>query len=103
MHLQVLPLSLAKPIMKAYEFEHYSLVEGEGEQASPSLDTQLVISYERKDDVKGVHTVGYTSAVDKLVLHHEAYSRVGFAAGAVIAAGWLQGKKGVYTAIDVYR
>lgn len=43
----------------------------------------------RAGNIKGIHTVGFESDYDKIVLHHEAYSRHGFAFGAVIAAEWL--------------
>jgi 4-hydroxy-tetrahydrodipicolinate reductase len=39
--------------------------------------------------------------VDTLTISHEAHNRNGFAIGAVIAAEWLFGKKGIYTMNDV--
>ncbi|MFC7358260.1 4-hydroxy-tetrahydrodipicolinate reductase [Jejudonia soesokkakensis] len=55
----------------------------------------------RIDDVKGTHTVSYTSAIDTIKITHEAHSRDGFAKGAILAAEWLQQKKGVFTMKDV--
>ena len=43
----------------------------------------------------------YDSEIDTLTLTHEAHSRKGLALGAVLAAEWLIGKKGVYTMKDV--
>ncbi len=45
----------------------------------------------------GTHTVGFDSAVDTLTLEHTARSREGFAKGALLAAEWIQGKKGFFT------
>ena len=45
--------------------------------------------------------MSYESPIDSLSLKHEAHSRDGFAVGAIIAAEWLQNKKGVYTMDDV--
>ena len=55
----------------------------------------------RKNDVPGTHTVAYQSAVDGLELTHTAHNRSGFAQGAVLAAQWLVGKKGVFTMSDM--
>ncbi|HMY43682.1 MAG TPA: dihydrodipicolinate reductase C-terminal domain-containing protein, partial [Chitinophagales bacterium] len=47
------------------------------------------------------HTVTYNSEIDSIELKHTAHNRKGFAGGAVVAAEWLVGKKGVYTMDDV--
>ncbi|MFN8310103.1 MAG: 4-hydroxy-tetrahydrodipicolinate reductase [Chitinophagales bacterium] len=55
----------------------------------------------RLPDVPGTHTVCYESGVDKIELRHEAKSRRGFAEGAVAAARWIIGKKGVFEMRDM--
>ena len=45
----------------------------------------------------GIHTVELKSGVDKLTFTHEAFSRQGFAEGAVVAAELTEGLKGVHT------
>lgn len=55
----------------------------------------------REDEVNGLHRIDYRSAEDRITLEHEAFSREGFALGAVIAAEWLKDKKGVYGMRDV--
>ncbi len=55
----------------------------------------------REDNVPGTHTVTYNSAVDSIELSHTAHNRTGFASGAVLAAEFLKGKKGVFTMNDV--
>jgi 4-hydroxy-tetrahydrodipicolinate reductase len=58
-----------------------------------------IISF-RKDNVFGIHSVIYSSEFDQIELKHTAFSRQGFALGAVIAAEWLIGKKGFFTMND---
>jgi 4-hydroxy-tetrahydrodipicolinate reductase len=64
-------------------------------------DTNLFIDVVREDEVPGTHTVFYKSDIDEISLTHKAYSRKGFALGAVLAAEFLQNKKGVYTMSDL--
>lgn len=62
---------------------------------------ELGIISKRLDEVPGTHTVTYASAVDEISITHIAYNRKGFALGAVIAAEWIVGKKGVYGMDDL--
>jgi 4-hydroxy-tetrahydrodipicolinate reductase len=57
----------------------------------------IPISSVRAGFFPGVHTVGFDSPVDTLVLEHTARSRDGFARGALLAADWIRGKKGFFT------
>lgn len=50
----------------------------------------------REGEVPGIHTVTFTSACDKISLRHEAFSREGFARGAVVAALMTEGLQGVH-------
>lgn len=61
----------------------------------------LLIESQRLEGVPGTHRVEYRSEIDTLELIHTAHSRVGFATGAVLAAEFLQDKKGIYTMQDV--
>ncbi len=70
-------------------------------EAGSNNDDQLIIKALREGDAKGTHIVCYESEVDRIELKHEAFSREGFAYGAVIAAEYLQNKKGVYSMRDV--
>jgi 4-hydroxy-tetrahydrodipicolinate reductase len=63
-------------------------------QAIPIIDHRI-------DPVVGIHTTHYRSEVDSMHFTHEAHSRDGFAGGALMAAKWLQGRKGVYSMKDV--
>ena len=44
----------------------------------------------------GTHEIGFDSAADTITLRHTARSREGFARGALKAAQWVQGKRGVF-------
>lgn len=61
----------------------------------------LEISHVRMGEVPGIHTITWDSAVDTISLTHSAKSREGFALGAVLAAEWLKGRKGMFTFSDV--
>lgn len=51
--------------------------------------------------IPGTHRVGFDSAADQVELIHTARSREGFAAGALLAARWIVGRKGVYEFSEV--
>ena len=64
-------------------------------------NTKSVITADRINDVPGTHIISYTSAVDEIEIKHTAKNRDGFAMGAIIAADWIIGKKGVFSMKDV--
>jgi 4-hydroxy-tetrahydrodipicolinate reductase len=64
--------------------------------------SRVPIDAKREGDVMGVHTLEARSASDRLVVTHEAFSRRGFAEGAVRAAEWLSSRTGCYDFQDVY-
>jgi 4-hydroxy-tetrahydrodipicolinate reductase len=51
--------------------------------------------------VVGEHIVGFDSEADLIELRHVAKNRRGFALGALAAARWLRGRKGIFTMDDV--
>ena len=55
----------------------------------------------REGEVPGIHTLTLKSACDQLTLRHEAFSREGFAKGAVVAALLTEGLKGCHEFIDL--
>ncbi len=55
----------------------------------------------REGNVPGTHIVAWSSEIDTIVISHEAKSRKGFAHGAVVAAEFISGRKGVFTMDDV--
>ncbi|MDW3210522.1 MAG: 4-hydroxy-tetrahydrodipicolinate reductase [Reichenbachiella sp.] len=64
---------------------------------------ELEIISERVDPAPGTHEVTYDSAVDTIKISHIAHSREGFAQGAVLAAEFLTGKKGVFSMDDLLK
>jgi len=64
-------------------------------------NTLLDITSKREGSITGKHTIKYESEIDILELRHEAKNRKGFALGALLAAEWLQGKKGFYEMKDM--
>lgn len=64
-------------------------------------DKSLFIDVHREGEVFGIHEIEAQSACDRITLRHEAFSRQGFATGAVIAAEFLFGKKGCFTMSDL--
>ncbi len=61
----------------------------------------LLITSERVDEVPGTHIVTWDSEVDSIELKHTAHSRKGLALGAIIAAEWVVGRKGVFGMNDL--
>lgn len=56
---------------------------------------EIPIESIREGEVPGTHTVVYDSAIDTITLTHEAHSREGLALGALLAAEYTVGRKGV--------
>jgi len=71
----------------------WHLVEDQGEG--------VPITCIRKDEVPGTHTVTHRSEIDEISITHTAHNRTGFALGAVLAAEWIQDKKGIFSMRDV--
>ena len=67
-----------------------------GELVERTLGEKAEITSIREGEVPGIHTLTLTSACDELTLKHEAFSREGFAKGAVAAALLTEGLEGVH-------
>lgn len=87
-------ITLAEEIINNSDYSSWAL------DNAKSSD-ELVINAERIPNVPGTHIITYQSAVDTIEIKHEAHNREGFALGAIVAAEWLLGKKGVFTMKDV--
>lgn len=79
--------------------EHTQNTQWELDKASQ--ENSIPISAIRSPEVPGTHTITYNSSVDQIDIKHTAHNRQGFALGAVVAAEWIVGKKGVFTMKDV--
>ena len=87
-------ITLAESIINNSDYSSWALDEAKNAD-------ELVINAERIPNVPGTHIITYQSAVETIEIKHEAHNREGFALGAVVAAEWIFGKKGVYTMKDV--
>lgn len=81
------------------------IIESNGNYSSWSLDDcgeeVLHIEAIREGEYFGIHEVKAESECDIIQLRHEAFSRKGFATGAVIAAEFVEGKRGIFTMNDL--
>ena len=59
-------------------------------------ERDISVASTRAGFIPGTHRVGFDSAADQIMLAHTARSREGFAAGALVAARWIVGRRGVY-------
>jgi len=66
-----------------------------------TVPDELEVQSIRRSTVPGTHTVTYESPEDQIVLAHNIKSRRTLAVGAVMAAEFLQGRKGVYSMKDL--
>ena len=95
-------ISLAKGIIENSTYTNWTLENAKENDPSDSEQAkQIHIEAKRIDNIPGTHTVNYNSAVDAIEIKHTAHNREGFALGAVIAAEWIVGKRGVFTMKDV--
>ena len=69
----------------------------------PSSDNELYIKPIREGFVPGIHTIKYNSEVDYIEMTHSAYNRKGLALGAVIAAEFCVGRKGILSMADLLK
>ena len=87
-------ITLAEGIIENSSKNNWELDEKTSEENIPIVAKRII-------DVPGTHSVSYDSEVDSIEIKHTAHSRKGFALGAVVAAEWIIGKKGVFSMKDV--
>lgn len=75
---------------------------GVGSRAGSDNKIEVPIESRREGDAMGTHVLLAASDADRVVLTHEAFSRRGFALGAVRASEWLATRTGCYDFRDVY-
>lgn len=59
-------------------------------------DRPIDVASNRAGAIPGTHQIGFDSEADTILLEHRARSRAGFAHGALRAARWMLGRRGVY-------
>ncbi len=88
-------ITLAEQVM------HYITVKKQWVNHLSDNVEELEIISERIDPAPGTHKIKYNSAIDDIEIIHTAHSRAGFAAGAVLAAEFVNGKTGLFTMKNV--
>lgn len=88
-------ITLAEQILKNITTKHKWI------NTTSDKAEDLEIISKRIDPAPGTHSVKYSSSVDDIEIIHTAHNREGFALGAVLAAEFIAGKKGIYTMKDV--
>ncbi|MFN6038959.1 MAG: 4-hydroxy-tetrahydrodipicolinate reductase [Bacteroidota bacterium] len=88
-------IKLAEGIFKKNsKLKTYSLSQAQSEEVLP-------INVVRENEIPGTHSIKYKSDCDEIRIEHKAFNREGFALGAVLAAEFLVGKKGVFSMDDL--
>lgn len=67
------------------------------------IKSELSITSQRMEDNIGTHIITYTSLMDEIEIKHTSFSRKSYALGAIAAAEWLIGKKGVFKFKDMLK
>jgi len=89
-------ITLAETIIKETDYQKWSLNEN-------FKDNEVSIESKRISNKTGTHEVIYRSKIDEIKIKHVAENRNGFGLGAVLAAEWILGKKGVFSMKDVLK
>lgn len=89
-------ITLAETLIEAHEGYDEWLLNGDGNQ-----EGVIPVTAARQGGVHGTHEITFTSAIDRIKLTHEAFSREGFAQGAVSAAEWMLERKGLFNMNDL--
>lgn len=90
-------LSLANQIIENVNRKN-KWIEGPATQQN-----ELSIICKREGEIPGTHIVKYSSSVDDIEIKHVAHNRKGFALGAVMAAEFMQNKRGVFGMQDMLK
>jgi 4-hydroxy-tetrahydrodipicolinate reductase len=93
----------------AWEIHHDTKKDAPSGTLLKLVDAMKNAQYERPIDVSsnragrhpGTHEIGFDSAADTITLRHVARSREGFARGALQAAKWIKGRKGLFEFSEV--
>ena len=88
----------------AWEIHHHTKKDAPSGTLLQLIEAMKRAGYERAIDVAsnragahpGTHEIGFDSAADTITLRHTARSREGFARGALKAAQWVMGRKGLF-------
>ena len=93
----------------AWEIHHSTKKDAPSGTLLKLIDAMKLAGYERPIDAgsnragrhPGTHEIGFDSAADTITLRHTARGREGFVRGALKAAQWVIGRKGLYEFSEV--
>ena len=92
-------------IVETHHIHKLDAPSGTAKSLAELVEAQMALSPHiesiREGEVPGIHTVEYLSDVDRISLTHEAFSRQGFAEGAVEAALLTEGLHGIHEFKDL--
>lgn len=94
-------ITLAEGVIGNSSKTDWKLIEEGGEKTLPTAT--VPVKAKRFEDVKGTHKIQYTSSIDAIEIKHTAFSRDGFAKGAIRAAEFIQDKQGVFSMKEVIK
>jgi len=94
----------------AWEIHHATKKDAPSGTLLKLVDEMKKAGYTRQIDAgsnragahPGTHEIGFDSSADTITLRHTARSREGFARGALKAARWIAGRKGVYEFSEIW-
>ena len=86
-------ITLAEGIIENSDLNKWSI--------SKETKDSVFIQSLREGEIPGTHSIKYKSLIDEIKIEHIAHNREGFALGAVIAAEWIVGKKGIFKMDDL--
>ena len=89
-------ITLAEKIIANYDSIH------NWEETRDEVENNILqIESFREGEVPGTHEINWNADFDEIKLVHTAKNRNGFALGAVLAAEYISGRKGIFTMSDV--
>lgn len=104
--VEVIARSLAKAggyapyIVEKHHIHKLDAPSGTAKSLAEVVEAQMSMTPDvasvRVGELAGTHTVGFEGACDRITIEHEAFSRKGFAEGAVVAAQMTEGLTGVH-------
>lgn len=93
-------LTLAATILQEWKSKTNMVAQSPRSGVAPD---DLLVSSTRVGSVVGEHSVRIDGPADSVTLTHTAHSRATFATGALRAAEWVVGKKGVFSMDDMMK
>jgi 4-hydroxy-tetrahydrodipicolinate reductase len=89
---------LAGLVVEGLERKEHVETETQHDRIDPAA---VHVTSTRAGTIYGEHTVGFDGPYDRMSVTHRAKNRRGFAAGALRAARWLEGRQGLFTLNDM--